>query len=205
MKGEVNDKHDAIIEAAIRRFSHFGIQKTNMTEIADDVAISKQALAYYFPDKQSLVKAVGEQIIKQYLQQVEISFQSSPTIEVALIQLCDIKKTFFERYYMLYLQTSSADFKTGHPELVHFKEQVRIKELQIVATLLQKGLAAGEISSLDIDKTSALIVDTLRAFECAVKLEKVFPDHQDFQEMISKQKDMLHLLVNGLKQNNKRA
>lgn len=205
MKGEVNDKHDAIIEAAIRRFSHFGIQKTNMTEIADDVAISKQALAYYFPDKQSLVKAVGEQIIKQYLQQVEISFQSSPTIEAALIQLCDIKKTFFERYYMLYLQTSSADFKTGHPELVHFKEQVRIKELQIVATLLQKGLAADEISSLDIDKTSALIVDTLRAFECAVKVEKLFPDQQDFQEMIVKQKDMLHLLVNGLKQINKRA
>ncbi len=45
MKPEVNDKLDAIIEAAIRRFSHFGIQKTNMTEIADDVALSKQALA----------------------------------------------------------------------------------------------------------------------------------------------------------------
>jgi TetR/AcrR family transcriptional regulator len=205
MKVELNDKYDAIIEAAIRRFSHFGIQKTNMTEIAEDVAISKQALAYYFGDKQSLVKAVGEQIIEKYLQEVHAGFQSSPTIEAALIQLCDIKKAFFERYYMLYLQASSTDFKLGHPELVHFKEQVRLKELDIVATLLQNGMAKGEVAPMDVEKNSALIIDTLQAFECAVKVEKVFPDHKDFQEMIKKQKDMLHLLVNGLKQNEARA
>lgn len=201
MKQEVNDKYDAIIEAAIRRFSHFGFQKTTMTEIAEDVSISKQALAYYFTDKQSLMQAVAGQIIQKYLHDVESCFKSASSIEVALSALCDIKKSHFERYYMLYLQTSNADLKAAQSELTSFKLQVRTKEVALVATLLERSVANGEIAPTDVQKTSALLLDTLFAFECAVKLEKVLPDQQDFTDMIKKQKNILHLFVNGLKHN----
>ncbi|HEU4470022.1 MAG TPA: TetR family transcriptional regulator, partial [Flavisolibacter sp.] len=60
-------KQEHIVEAAIRRFSHFGIAKTTMTEIADDLSLSKQSLFYYFPDKQSLVLAVREKLTENYL------------------------------------------------------------------------------------------------------------------------------------------
>lgn len=44
-------KREQIIEGAIKRFSHFGINKTTMNDIAEDLAVSKPSLYYYFPIK----------------------------------------------------------------------------------------------------------------------------------------------------------
>jgi AcrR family transcriptional regulator len=55
-----NEKVQMIIEASQRRFGLYGIEKTSMREIADDLKLSKASLYYYFPDKESLYKAVVE-------------------------------------------------------------------------------------------------------------------------------------------------
>lgn len=47
-------KRILIIEAALKRFAHYGLSKTTMTEIAKDISFSKALLYYYFPDKLSL-------------------------------------------------------------------------------------------------------------------------------------------------------
>lgn len=54
----LDQKQEAIIEAAIKRFAHFGVAKTTMTEIATDLSLSKASLYYYFPDKLNLYAAV---------------------------------------------------------------------------------------------------------------------------------------------------
>src|SRR5215216_714245 len=56
-------KRDAIIEAALKRFAHFGVAKTTMNEIAKDLKISKASLYYYFPDKLNLYAEVLKSII----------------------------------------------------------------------------------------------------------------------------------------------
>ncbi len=199
MKTEISDKHDLILEAAIRRFSHFGIQKTNMTEIAEDVAMSKQSLAYYFPDKQFLIAAVVKQIIDTYLQEVEANCQNAVTVEDALIKHSEIKKQFFERYYMLYIQNYNVETKAGYAEIAELKNRVRVKELELISRLIETGISKGELRPVDLKKTSSLVLDTLAAFECSVKVEKIIPQHDDFLAMIKKQKDVLHLFVKGLK------
>lgn len=199
MKTEANDKQELILEAAIRRFSHFGVGKTTMTEIADDVALTKQSLAYYFADKQSLVIAVVELIINQYLQEVEQNCLTAASVEEALLQLTEIKKSFFERYYMLYLQNRNHDLKIGANELLNVKEKINASETNLLIRLLQRGMEKGEIRPIDVQKTSMLVLQTLTAFEVCLKSEKAFPDHQDFIEMNEKQKAVLHLFINGLK------
>src|SRR5215203_1133931 len=57
-----DQKRDAIIEAALKRFAHFGVAKTTMAEIAADLSISKASLYYYFPDKLNLYAAVLQSI-----------------------------------------------------------------------------------------------------------------------------------------------
>ncbi|MEJ0032455.1 MAG: TetR/AcrR family transcriptional regulator [Bacteroidota bacterium] len=52
------DKLQQILEAARKRFAHFGLVKTTMTEIASDIGMSKASLYYYFPDKEHLFTAV---------------------------------------------------------------------------------------------------------------------------------------------------
>ena len=53
-----DQKREAIIESAIKRFAHYGVSKTTMSEIAADLSFSKASLYYYFPDKLSLFAAV---------------------------------------------------------------------------------------------------------------------------------------------------
>ena len=54
----LDNKQVLIVEAAIKRFAHFGVAKTTMSEIAADISLSKASLYYYFPDKLSLYGAV---------------------------------------------------------------------------------------------------------------------------------------------------
>ena len=60
---ESDRKRGLILDGAIKRFSHFGINKTTMAEIAEDLSVTKPALYYYFPDKQSIIVAVADKII----------------------------------------------------------------------------------------------------------------------------------------------
>jgi len=199
MKTDPNDKQGQILEAAIRRFSHFGVHKTTMTEIADDVALSKQALAYYFADKPSLIIAVVNLILDDYIEELAQNCRQAATVADGLLQLTELKRTFFERYYMLYLQTRNADLKIGTQEILNIRNKVRTREQDQIASLLSRGVERGEIKQVDVQETSALILETLGAFECSLKLDKLFPDHQDFLELIKKQKAVLHLFINGLK------
>lgn len=58
-------KREAIIDAAYKRFAHFGVPKTTMNEISDDLGISKASLYYYFPDKLSLYVEVLSRIFEE--------------------------------------------------------------------------------------------------------------------------------------------
>jgi len=65
-----DQKREAIIEAALKRFAHFGVAKTTMTEIGNDLAISKASLYYYFPDKINLYAAFLKTIIEKRKQKL---------------------------------------------------------------------------------------------------------------------------------------
>ena len=64
-------KRTRILEAATRRFAHFGMAKTTMSEIATDLNFSKALLYYYFPDKNSLYSAVFEYVIDKMVQDIK--------------------------------------------------------------------------------------------------------------------------------------
>ena len=65
--GNADVKRIKILEAATRRFAHFGMAKTTMSEIAKDLNFSKALLYYYFPDKNSLYSAVFEYVIDKMI------------------------------------------------------------------------------------------------------------------------------------------
>ena len=52
------EKHQLILNAAQKRFAHFGISKTSMEDIAADIGLSKSSLYYYFTTKEDIFKAV---------------------------------------------------------------------------------------------------------------------------------------------------
>ena len=192
-------KRENIIEAAIKRFSHFGINKTTLAEIADDLAVSKPSLFYYFPDKQSLVDAVEERIIGEYMEALEKQFAQAKTVAQALEKMIEVRMHFFEKYFMLSAQLESTDV-SAHSKALEVKQKLKEKEAALLAKLFESGVQRKELKPMNTAKTGGLLLETLSALAHCIREKKILPDHQFFLEVFAKQRDVMHLFYNGLKQ-----
>ena len=194
-------KQEQIVDAAIRRFTHFGIQKTNLSEIAVDLGISKPALFYYYPDKDTLVAAVEERIIREYIEAVEKQFSGTDTVKGALVKLVEVRMVFFEKYFMLASRLERTDPAVVNSRIDQVKQTLRGQEVGLLARLLERGIASGEVKALDAAKTADLLLDTISALaQHCVRDRSIPPEHETVQEVFRKQKEVLKLFYNGLKQ-----
>lgn len=187
-----------VLEVAIRRFTHFGISKTTLSEIADDLSISKQSLAYYFHDKQSLIQAAEELITGEYREAVEIGVQKAGSVELALLEFSYVKNTFFEKYYMMAHDAENFEQASGK-SLYNWREKIRYIDNIILTGLFETGVATGEIKPLDPVKTSALFLDTLYAFSRCIRHSGGLPDIKTIKEVFAKQQEVIKLFYQGLK------
>ena len=64
-------KRDAILKAAHRRLNQYGIKKTTMQEIAEDVGIAVGTLYLYFKNKKEILIAVAVADAQQHLKETE--------------------------------------------------------------------------------------------------------------------------------------
>jgi TetR/AcrR family transcriptional repressor of mexJK operon len=198
MKVAGTDRQEQILDVAIRRFSHFGVQKTTMTEIADDLGMTKQALAYYFPDKQSLSSAIEGKITDEYITELERSFSQATTTKDALAKLIMVKRKFLEKYYMLIAQAESGEI-IGKKYIADSKKQVQRREVNLLKQVFIKGVAAKELKPLDTDTTISLFLDTLSAFAYCIRDKGMVPDPNLFEQLSNKQQDVMQIFYNGLK------
>jgi TetR/AcrR family transcriptional regulator len=198
MKQDSQIRQEQIVEAALRRFSHFGIGKTTVTEVADDLFVTKQALSYYFPDKQQLVKAVIEKVTMDYLGRLEEEMKKAGTVEVALLKLTEVKSLFFEKHFMLVLQADH--FELANSSSLHkWKEALTEKETALITELFHKGISLGELKPMDAEKTAHLFLETLYAFSRCIKDMGALPGREVFRNIFLKQQEVIRLFYAGLK------
>lgn len=197
MKHETQEKQTQIVEAAIRRFSHFGIQKTTLSEIADDLSISKQALSYYYPDKQSIVAAAEDKILDDYKRELGKALSEASSVKSALLSLLRTKKSFFEKYYMLACQGDGIEFFAGKG-VIDSRRTLKQEEIKMLSPVLEKGVKSGELKPLDSVYTSQLLLDTLYAFRKCMQ-DKPVPNASSFHKVFGRQLEVTELFYNGLK------
>ena len=198
MKIESSVKHDQIVEAALKRFSHFGIAKTTLTEVADDMLISKQVLSYYFPDKQSLIQAVTEKLTYEFLTHLETEIVTSHTVEEALLKHTQVKAFFFKKYFLLITQADNMVFAV-QGSFDSWRTFLKEKESELLAKLFERGVETGELKPLDTQKTADLFLDTLYAFSRCVKEKGDLPDAEAFQQVLHLQQEVIQIFYQGLK------
>ncbi len=95
---ETDRKRETIIDGAIKRFTHFGINKTTMNEIADDLSVSKPSLYYYFPDKGSLIMGVVERIFNDYFDTLKKENNNKAPLETTLTNFIEIVILKYNNY-----------------------------------------------------------------------------------------------------------
>ncbi|WP_285009412.1 TetR/AcrR family transcriptional regulator [Pedobacter faecalis] len=200
---ETDKKREAIIEGAIKRFMHYGISKTTMNEIAEDLSVSKPSLYYYFPDKNSLVLGVIDKIFSDYFDIIENErFAEEQPLEARLAGFIEVRHRFFQKYYMLHLSGASPDSSLNSEELKAHFMKMKARNQQFHKQVFKTAAEKGEIEDTDMDKVAELYLDSLAGITslCITHGNKeLFPSKKEMKLMLDKQLGLSAIFVKGLK------
>jgi len=200
---ETDKKRDVIIEGAIKRFIHYGINKTTMNEIAEDLSVSKPSLYYYFPDKNSLALGVIEKIFNDYFELAErVKAQNLP-LEASMNSFAEIKHQFFQKYYMMHLSGSTPDSSLNSDELKKRFISMQEKNIRLHADIFQEAINNGQIADTDAYKVAELYIDSLAGITslCIMHGNKeLFPSKKEMKNILERQLSLSAIFIKGLKQ-----
>lgn len=192
-------KRILIIEAALKRFAHYGLSKTTMTEIAKDIAFSKALLYYYFPDKLSLYVSVIEHLMHSISRDLLKSVEKANTCAEGIQVLLQKRQLYIQRYYNLleYNLILGPDL----PEGLHDKfMRAKAFELKIITSLFSRGIAKGEFEMEDPGFTTEIFIEALAGihFNILNKNRNVFPEKEQFKQIFVKEKKFAEIFLAGL-------
>jgi AcrR family transcriptional regulator len=197
---EKGDKVQMIIEASQKRFGLFGIEKTSMREIASDLKLSKASLYYYFPDKESLYKAVVEKEQVEFLAKISERILSFHEPEQLLLEYANARLSYFRTLLNLSRLRLEAysDLKPGFRETIqYFKE----KEKEIIKMIFEKGISSGVFFISDTDQTASLYLDLLRGLRATLVNEKetLIIEQDEYDMLLEKTIAFTIFFIKGLK------
>lgn len=194
-------KRTQILEAAKRRFAHFGLAKTTMSEIAQDLSFSKALLYYYFPDKNALYAAVLEHVINQSLEEIGNTLSAVEDCQEAMMFVLDKRIEFITKYYNL-LEHSISAVQQMPDEMACVMEESKDKEIAIIRKILQKGVDAGELYIEDVQETAEIMLFALIGMRFSILKDlkgMLFPTKEEFDKILNMQKQMATIFLKGLR------
>jgi len=201
MSKNIDAKRARILEAAKRRFSHFGLSKTTMAEIAKDLAFSKALLYYYFPDKQRLYTAVLEYVVDEMMKKVDRYVGTTTSVEKAIMFAIESRMEMLKENYNLFEYSSSLLMQNPGEmgkNIGPFFEKMKNQ----LAGILKIGTENGELDIQDLDETVELLLFALIGVRTGLlgknTNDYIFPPREEFDTILMKQKKMMSVFLKGL-------
>lgn len=163
---EKEDVRAQIVEAAKKRFSHFGYAKTTMAEVATDCSMSPGNLYRFFPGKLDIAEYIATQDFQNHLEQLAILADASgKTARQRLHDLLfeELRRTYHKlesdpRAYEIALIISR--------ERPEFANWMLANERKIIVKVLESGLQQGEFQrcGCPVEKTAEMIQAAVMKF-----------------------------------------
>lgn len=188
-----------IVDAAIRRFSHFGISKTTLSEIAGDLNMSKPSLFYYFNDKDSLIIAVLEKLILEFHNSLRERLSGVSSAEEGVLKFIEAKHDFFKKNMQLAIQSGNIRINRDSPKVLKVMIKAKQETVNILCQLINKGIKNGELHPMDTPRITRLIVETLQLGDASLKNKFPIPTTNEIKQLTKTQKELVTLFFNGLK------
>jgi len=148
------DTRRALLNAARALVAAKGVKSVTVADIASQAGVAKGLLFYYFQNKDSLIRAVAEEIEAEYA----ASLQAMPQTSCALDNLHELFRHHFrfldqdpEGAQFLY---QSASAGTGG---LAFYEHL----YEAILKLLEQGAATGELHVGDVEETAYMVLGSL--------------------------------------------
>ncbi|WP_240141013.1 TetR/AcrR family transcriptional regulator [Sphingobacterium bovisgrunnientis] len=201
MANNADEKRVRILEAAKRRFAHYGMAKTTMAEIAKDLSFSKALLYYYFPDKNSLYAAVLEHVMQDCQLLVGDRIAATSTVLEGINTVLDINMDFKKKYFYLmeYTILMRKELPAELDKLIIDSFENQRKAIEMV---FQRGIDSKELKAIDAEETARIFIFSTLGMRMSVLKDfknDFIPDKSEFDEILQMQKKLAAIFVQGLK------
>jgi AcrR family transcriptional regulator len=170
-----------------------------MREIADDLNLSKASLYYYFPDKESLYKAVVEKEQSEFIAKISERFINIKEPDQLLREFAKSRLSYFKAL----LNLSRLKYEAYSDLKPVFRETItkfREKEKEIITKIFTEGIDQGIFFIEDTDKTASLFLDLLRGLRVSVVTDKItlFIDQDEFDRLLQSTITFTDIFIKGL-------
>jgi AcrR family transcriptional regulator len=155
---------DQIVEAATKHFSHYGYEKTTVSDLAKVIGFSKAYIYKFFDSKQAIGEVICSNRLSAIMQAVDETLVEAPTASEKLRRmfraLVEAGSDLFFRDRKLY-DIASAAASEQWPSARGHEERIRHLILQIV----REGREAGEFErKTPLDETANAIYLVMRPY-----------------------------------------
>jgi AcrR family transcriptional regulator len=193
-------KVQMIIEASQKRFGIYGVEKTSMQEIADDIKLSKASLYYYFPDKESLYKAVVEKEQVEFISKISRRILKIQEPDQLLREYANARLSYFRTLLnlsRLRLEAYSGLKPVFRETMGEFKE----REKEIIMNIFEKGINTGKFSIRNPGETASLFLDLLKGLRISVVNDKkmMIIEQEEYNQLLKNTIAFTDIFINGLK------
>lgn len=193
------EKEYAIIDAAQKRFGMYGLEKTSMREIANDLHMSKGSLYYYFPDKEHLYRAVVEKEQCLFLQMIR---EKTMAIDDPgeLLRVYGRTRLDYFRSLMNLGRLRLEAFRGIRSFMEDIWLKFKEREKDMLTEVFEKGLEKGVFRDIDAGATAGLFLDLLRGLRESVmsKKDMLYIDETEYEQLLEKTNAFLSLFIRGI-------
>lgn len=182
-----------IVEAAKKRFSHFGYSKTTMAEVASDCCMSPGNLYRFFPGKLDIAEAIATEDYENHLKHLrKLAVTPGKNERERLHDLLfeELRRT----YHKLEKDPRAYEMATVIvQERPEFANWMLANEREIIVTLLDEADKRGEFQCDDKEKTAEMIQSATMKFRYPQLWSKL-----TLPKLEAELEGVLTLLINGL-------
>ncbi|WP_099372820.1 TetR/AcrR family transcriptional regulator [Sphingobacterium sp. 1.A.5] len=201
----MENRKDQIIDAALKRFSHFGFHKTTMNEIADDLRITKANLYYYYPDKSTFIVDVLIKLANDvYAGEKEIVENYSGDLMKTMYEILEYRSEYTRKYYVLHI-CENLDWIKGL-DINEVMQDFYKRDVSLMKVLYQKSVDRGELMMDDIESCACTIVEIQKGLGIIHTISDVItgiPNESNVDMILESQKRALKLIFEARIASNK--
>jgi AcrR family transcriptional regulator len=193
------DKAELILSIAQKRFGLYGVEKTSMREIANDLRMSKASLYYYFPDKESLYKSVIAKEQAEFVRVLEEDLKNISAPDECLRKYALTRLSYFRKLLNI-SRIRLASLSELKPVIADSAKKFREEETKIVMQILEKGRQENLFKIDDTSRIATVFLDLLKGLRSAFLSEKdlMTMEEAEYDSLAEKVNDVVEIFIKGL-------
>jgi AcrR family transcriptional regulator len=198
--GVNENKIEEIVVAAQKRFGIFGYGKTAMHEIAEDLSISKASLYYYFPDKDSLFRAVFEKEKEEFIRNLHEAIDKSDNAETLLYEFLELRMKNFRNLNNL-ARAGLEDIKNMKKALKDLWIRFREREQEEIKRIFLLGIEKQQFKIQEnVDQLADLYLDSLRGLShvCLKNRDISYIGDVEFDQISKKTTELTQIFIKAI-------